>query len=124
MFLIQHFCLHGIFLFSKSCPEIDQPQSAGKENILKSKAHDKSIQARKQLFCHVILKNYFCNVLCKFLIKFQSTRRREVKEQTPQLTLLYCGRVARSSRRSFSIKKAVLKNFTISTGNTCVGDSF
>ena len=59
--------------------------------------------------------------VCKFLIKFESTSRREIKEQTLQLTLLYCGRTVRSSHRRFSIKKDVLKNFTITTGNTWVG---
>ena len=61
--------------------------------------------------------------VCKFLIKFESTSRREIKGQTLQLTLLYCGRTVRSSHRRFSIKKAVLKNFTITTGNTWVGVS-
>ena len=79
------------------------------KHILKSKACDKSIQARKKLFCHVIIKNYLCNVLRKFLIKFESTWRREIKEQALQLTLLYCGRTVRSSHRRFCIKKAVLK---------------
>ena len=37
---------------------------------------------------------------------------------------MYCGRTFRSSHRRFSIKKVVLKNFTISTGNTCVGVPF
>ena len=32
------------------------------ENILKSKACDQSIQERKKLFCHMIVKNYLCNV--------------------------------------------------------------
>ena len=32
------------------------------QNILKSKACDQSIQARKKLFCHMIVKNYLCNV--------------------------------------------------------------
>ena len=103
IFLIQYYCLHGILPFSKSCPEVDQPQSAGEEslltrditlsfmqhcaifplklkstnvfpkNILKSKACDKSIPARKKFFCHVIVKNYLCKVLPKFLIKFEST---------------------------------------------------
>ena len=80
------------------------------KHILKSKAHDKSIQVRKKLFCHVIVKNYLCNVLCKFLIKIESTWRREIKEQAPQLTLLYCGRTVRSSHRRCSQKKeATLK---------------
>ena len=34
--------------------------------------------------------NYLCNVLCRFLIKIESTRKSEIKEQAPQLTLLYC----------------------------------
>ena len=42
------------------------------KHILKSKAHDQSIQARKNLFCRVIVKNYLCNVLCKFLIKMEA----------------------------------------------------
>ena len=32
------------------------------ENILKSKACDQSIQERKKLFCHMIVKNYLCNM--------------------------------------------------------------
>ena len=81
--LIQYFCIP---LFFKSYPEIDQPQSAGKESllcnvsvsfsskskaanlfpkhILKSKPHEKSIHIRKKLFYHEVLKNYLCNVLC------------------------------------------------------------
>ena len=39
MFLIQHYCLHGILPFSKSYPEIemmalDQTPSAGEESLL------------------------------------------------------------------------------------------
>ena len=79
------------------------------KNILKSKARDQSIQARKTLFCHVIVKNYLCNVLCKFFIKIESTWRREIKEQTPQLTLLYRGRTIRSSHRRCSRRKLFLK---------------
>ena len=56
--------------------------------ILKSKARDQSIQASKKLFCHVIVKNYLCNVSWKFLIKIESTWRREIKEQEPHL--IYC----------------------------------
>ena len=72
-------------------------------------ARNKSVQARKKLFCHVIVKNYLCNVLCKFLIKIESTWRREIKEQASHLTLLYCGRTVRSSHRRCSIKKLFLK---------------
>ena len=42
-------------------------------------------------------KELFWNVLCKFLIKIESTWRSEVKEQASQLTLLYCGEAVRSS---------------------------
>ena len=43
----------------------------------------------KRLYCHVTVKIYWCNVLCKFLIKIESTRKRKIKEQAPQLTLLW-----------------------------------
>ena len=59
---------------------------------------DLSIQARKKLFCHVIVKNYLCNVSWKFLIKIKSTRRCEIKKQAPELTLLYCGRTVKIHR--------------------------
>ena len=72
----------------------------------------------------MIVKNYFCNLLWKFLIKIESTWRREIKEQAPQLTLLYCGRSFRSSHQRCSLENSVLKNFAISTGSTCVGLSF
>ena len=49
------------------------------KHILKSKARDKSMQARKKLFYHVIVQNYLCNVFCKFIIKFESTRKCEIK---------------------------------------------
>ena len=74
--------------------------------ILKLKARDQSIQARKKLFCHVILKNYLCNVLRTFLTKTESTRRCEIKEQAPQLTLLYHGRTVRSSHQRSSFRPA------------------
>ena len=79
------------------------------EHILKSKAHDKSIPARKNLFCHVIVKNYLWNVSWKFLIKIESTWRRKIKEQAPQLTLMYRGRTVRSSHRRCCIRKLFLK---------------
>ena len=81
------------------------------QNILKSKTRDKSVQARKKLFCHVIVKNYLHNVLCKFLIKIKNMWRRKIKEQAPQLILLCCSRTVRSSHRSCSIKKAVFNKF-------------
>ena len=82
------------------------------KHILKTKSCDQSIQARKKLFCRVIVRNYLYN---EFAFK-QSTWRGKIKEQTPQLVLLYCGRTVKTSHRRCSIKKAVLKNFAIFTG--------
>ena len=48
-----------------------------------------------------------------FLIKTESTWRCKIKEQTPQLTLLYCGRTVRSSHQRCSIKKVVLKKIPV-----------
>ena len=79
------------------------------KHILKSKARDHSNQTSKKLFCHVIIKNYLSNVSWKFLIKIESTWRREIKEQAPQLTLLYRGRTVRSSHRRCCIRKLFLK---------------
>ena len=59
--------------------------------ILKLKASDQSKQARKKLFCHVIIYDYLCDVLCKLLIKAKSKWRSEIRKQTSLLTLLYCG---------------------------------
>ena len=67
------------------------------------------------MFCRVLANNYFCNVLCKFLIKIE-VHGGEIKEQTSQLTLLYCCRAVRSNHRSHNYKKAVLKKFPIFTG--------
>ena len=67
------------------------------------------INLRKKLFSHMIIKNYLCNILWKFLIKSESVWRQEIKEQAPQLTLLYCGRAARSSHQRCWIKKLFLK---------------
>ena len=156
--MIHYFCLHGIFPFSKSYPEIGNTCSTAKcrrrksfeawyyigicvtlclsflskskainvfpKDILKLKERDQSIQAKNELFCHVLVKIYLCNVSWKFFIKIENTWMREIKGQTPQLTLLYCGRTVRNSHRRCSITKAVLNNFAISTGNTCVGVSF
>ena len=58
------------------------------KHIVKLKARDQSIQGGKKLFCHVIIKNYLCNVPWKFLIKNESTWSWEVKELASQLILL------------------------------------
>ena len=131
---MQYFCLHSILPLFKSYREIGSTWSTAKcrgkksfdiwyyivtlwkfyikiypKHILKPNARDQSIQARKKLFCHVIVKNYLCNVSWKFLIKIESTWRREIKEQAPQLTLLYRGRTVRSSHRRCCIRKLFLK---------------
>ena len=79
------------------------------KHVLKSKARGQSIQTRKKLFCRVIIKNYFCKISWKFLIKIESTWRREIKEQALQLILLYRGRIIKSSQRRCGIRKLFLK---------------
>ena len=126
MFLMQYFCLHGILPFFKSYPETRYYivtcatlcvnfQSKSKainvcpKHILKLKACDQSVQARKKLFCYVTIKNNLCNISWNFLIKIESTWRREIKEQAPQLTLRYHGRTVKSSHRRCFIRKLFLK---------------
>ena len=79
------------------------------KHILKSKTCNQSIQARKKLFCHVIVNNYLCNVLCKFLIKIESMWRCKIKEQTPQLTLLTVVGLSEAATRAVLYKKKFLK---------------
>ena len=79
------------------------------KDIQKSKASDKSIQARKKLFCHLV-NNYLWNVLCMFLIKIESTYWCKIKGQDTQTDLLYRGWTVRSRHWRCFIKKAVLKN--------------
>ena len=57
------------------------------------KARDQSIQARKKVFCHVIVRNYLC----------------KLKNRNLKLTLLYYGRTVRSSHRRFSTRKLLLR---------------
>ena len=83
---------HYIVICAKLCLSFSSKSQATNvfpKQILKLKAGDQSVQARKKLFCHMIVKNYLCNVLWKFLIKIKSIWRGEIKDQTPQLTLLY-----------------------------------
>ena len=67
------------------------------KSILKSKAGDQPIQAKKKLFCYVIVNNHLHSILRKLLIKIESTWKREIKEQTPQLTLLYRSRMSEAA---------------------------
>ena len=139
---MQYFCLRGILPFSKSYPEIESIWTTTKcwgkkkfdtlyysylysalckffiffQNIFWNQKHvtNQFKQAR----------NYLCNVSWKFSIKIESTWRRKIKEQAPQLTLLYCSITVRSSHQRCCLRKLFLKNFAISTGNTCVGLCF
>ena len=51
------------------------------KNFKQLKAHDKSIQAKKKI-CHMIVKNYLCNILGKFLVKFESMWRQNRRTNT------------------------------------------
>ena len=51
------------------------------QNILKSKACDQSIQARKKLFGHMIVKNYLCNIK----VFDENIKYVEVQNQTENL---------------------------------------
>ena len=106
---MQYFCLHAILAnptLKQKAP--DQPQSAGEESILplcvsfvstskainvfpkdilNSKTRDQSIQASKKLFCHVMVKNYLCNVSQKFLIKIKSTWTRKIPDNPADFTV-------------------------------------
>ena len=105
-----HVILHSYYLCNALCKFfIKIENNVFPKNILKSKVRDQSIQARKKLLRHVIVKNYLWNVLWKFLIQIESTCRREIKEQAPQVTLLYRGRTIRSSHWRFYLRKLFLK---------------
>ena len=58
------------------------------KHILKSIAHDQSIQTREGFFCCVIVNNYLCNVLCTFLIKMKAGGGAKLKKRHP--SWLYC----------------------------------
>ena len=78
------------------------------KHILKLTALDQSIQS----------KNKF-NVLCKVLIKIESTWRRESKNRP--FSWLYCTVVGLSKAAVLGdLQKTDLKNLAISTGSTCV----
>ena len=81
------------------------------KHILTWKARDQSIQATNKLFCHLIVNSHLCNVLCKFLIKIESTWRHERTESS----WIYCQDYQKQPPKAF------YKNFAISTANTCVG---
>ena len=94
------------------------------KHILKSKARDQSVQATKKLFCHVIVKNYLCNLLFKFLIKIESTWRSEIKEKTPSSDFTNFGRIVRSSHRRCSIKNLFSKILQYSQETPVLGSLF
>ena len=89
------------------------------QNIVKSKAYDQSIQARKKLFGHMIVKNYLCNM--KVFDENRKYVRRRMKQAT-QLTLLYIlWQDNQIQPPKLLYKRTILKNIAISTGNTCIG---
>ena len=67
-------------------------------------------------------KELFVQRFVKFFNKIESTWRRKIKEQAPQLTLLHRGAVLYCQKQPLQVlyKKAILKNFAMSTGNTRV----
>ena len=113
--VILHSCATGCVSFSSKLKAINDFQNhSGIESTLPS----------NKLFCYVILNDSLCSVSWKFFMKIESTWRREIKEQPPQLIFLYRGRTVRSSHRRCCIWKLFLKLFAISAGNTCVGVLF
>ena len=68
---------------------------------------------------YVIVRNYFCNVLFKVLIKIESTVNTPADFIVPVLWLDY-----EKQPPEVFYKKAVLENFAISTGNICIRVSF
>ena len=86
------------------------------KHILKSKARDLSIQARKS--CHVIVKNYLCNVSWKFWSKSKTCGGTKSKNRHPRW--LYCTVVGQSevatgvkfcnTRRKTPVFKSAFKN--------------
>ena len=89
------------------------------KHILKSTARDQSIQAKKKLFCHLIVKKYLCKASWKFLIKIESTSMRKIEEQAPHLNLLYRGRTFRSSHWRYCIRKLFSKNLQYHRNPPC-----
>ena len=54
------------------------------KHILKTKAHDPLIQAKKKLFCLLRVNNYLCNILCvKFLIEIEVHGGMKSKNRHP-----------------------------------------
>ena len=86
-----------IVTFAALCvrfPSELKPINVFPKHILKLKALDQSIQARKKLFCHVIVKNYLFNVSRKFLSKSKARGGTKLKNRHP--SWLYCTMVGLS----------------------------
>ena len=114
-----HVILHS-YLCNGLCVFFIKIESNCFPKPFKLQAYDQSIQARKKLFCCMMVNNY----LYKFLINIEGTWTRGVNEQTPQLNLLYCGRIVRNNHHRCSMKKLFLKISQYSQENTFVGVSF
>ena len=93
------------------------------KHILESKAHEQSIQASKKLFYHVIVRNYLCNVSWQFLVKSKARGGAKSKNRHPSwFTVPW--QDCQKQPPEVLYKKAILKNFAISTRNTCAGVHF
>ena len=53
------------------------------KHTLKPKAHDQSVQARKKLFCIMIVNNYLCNVFLSFWSRWRAHRGGKSKNRHP-----------------------------------------
>ena len=76
MILHSNFCKNLCKFSSKS-----KATNVFPKYILKLKASDKSVQERKKLSCHAMVKNYLCNILGKFLIKMEAHGGTESKKK-------------------------------------------
>ena len=100
--------LHG-YLFNTLLRFSSKSKAINVFHILKSKGRDQLSQARKKLFCLVIVKTIWATFHESFLFKIESMWRCKIKEQAPQLTLLYLGMTIRSSHQRCCIRKQFLK---------------
>ena len=108
-----------IVMCATFCVCFHQNHNVFPKYILESKARDQVInqfKTKEEIALSRDSKEWLVQSFVLFLIKIGSTWRREIKEQTPKLTLLYRDRTIKRSHQRCSIKKAVLKNFTIFTG--------
>ena len=83
--------LYYIVLCSTICvsfPSKSEATTVFPKHILKSKARDQSIQARKKVFCHVIVKNIYATFRVSFWPKSKARGGSKLKDRHP--SWLYC----------------------------------